>query len=102
MSPYDVVILDPVLPDMNGLEIAKRILAVNPYQRIILTSANIQEAISSAMKELRMPIQILSKALLRQLLVSAVEDSEIYDELKKFKIDYSRYIKYNEIHENVS
>jgi hypothetical protein len=87
---------------MNGLEIAKRILAVNPYQRIILTSGSIQEAISSAMKELRMPIQILSKALLSQLLVSAVEDTEIYDELKKFKIDYSRYIKYNEIHENVS
>ncbi|MGB8448337.1 MAG: response regulator [Nitrososphaeraceae archaeon] len=96
MSPYDVVILDQVLPDMNGLEIAKRILAVNPYQRIILTSGSIQEAISSAMKELRMPIQILSKALLSQLLV------EIYDELKKFKTDYSRYIKYNEIHENIS
>ena len=45
MSPYDVVILDQVLPDMNGLEIAKRILAVNPYQRIILTSGSIQEAI---------------------------------------------------------
>ena len=102
MSPYDVVILDQVLPDMNGLEIAKRILAVNPYQRIILTSGSIQEAISSAMKELRMPIQILSKALLSQLLVSAVEDTEIYDELKKFKTDYSRYIKYNEIHENIS
>jgi len=102
MSPYDVVILDQVLPDMNGLEIAKRILAVNPYQRIILTSGSIQEAISSGMKELRMPIQILSKALLSQLLVGAVEDSEIYDELMKFKTDYSRYIKYNEIHENVS
>ena len=101
MSPYDVVILDQVLPDMNGLEIAKRILAANPFPRIILTSGSIQEAISS-MKELRMPIQILSKALLSQLLVGAVEDTEIYDELKKFKIDYSRYIKYNEIHENVS
>ena len=54
------------------------------------------------MKELRMPIQILSKALLSQLLVSAVEDTEIYDELKKFKTDYSRYINYNEIHENIS
>ncbi|MGB8152706.1 MAG: hypothetical protein WCF97_02200, partial [Nitrososphaeraceae archaeon] len=73
-----------------------------PYQRIILTSGSIQEAISSAMKELRMPIQILSKALLSQLLVSAVEDSEIYDERMKFKTDYNRYIKYNEIHENVS
>jgi CheY-like chemotaxis protein len=101
MSPYDVVILDQVLPDMNGLEIAKRILAVNPYQRIILASGTIQEAISS-MKELRMPIQILSKALLSQLLVGAVEETEIYDELMKFKTDYSRYIKYNEIHGNVS
>ena len=101
MSPYDVVILDQVLPDMNGLEIAKRILAVNPYQRIILTSGSIQEAITPAMKELRMPIQILSKAMLRQLLISAVEDTEIYDELKKFKADYGKYIKYNEIHKNV-
>jgi CheY-like chemotaxis protein len=57
MSPYDVVILDQVLPDMNGLEIAKRILAVNPYQRIILTLGSIQEAISSAMKELRWSVQ---------------------------------------------
>jgi CheY-like chemotaxis protein len=102
MSSYDVVILDQVLPDINGLEIAKRILAVNPYQRIILTSGSIQEAITPAMKELRMPIQILSKAMLRQLLISAVEDTEIYDELKKFKADYSKYIKYNEIHENIS
>ena len=102
MSSYDVVILDQVLPDINGLEIAKRILAVNPYQRIILTSGSIQEAISSAMKELRVPIQILSKAMLRQLLISALEDTEIYDELKKFKADYSKYIKYNEIHENIS
>ena len=102
MSPYDVVILDQVLPDMNGLEIAKRILAANPYQRIILTSGRIQEAISSAMKELPMPVQILSKTMLNQLLVGAVEDTEIYDELKKFKTDYIRSRKYNEIHENVS
>lgn len=102
MCPYDVVILDQVLPDMNGLEIAKRILAANPYQRIILTSGSIQEAISSAMKELPMPVQILSKAMLNQLLVGAVEDTEIYDELKKFKTDYIRSRKYNEIRENVS
>jgi CheY-like chemotaxis protein len=101
VSSYDVVILDQVLPDINGLQIAKRILGVNPYQRIILTSGSIQEAIIPAMKELRMPIQILSKALLSQLLISAVEDTEIYDELKKFKADYGKYIKYNEIHKNV-
>jgi hypothetical protein len=54
------------------------------------------------MKQLPMPVQILSKAMLNQLLVGAVEDTEIYDELKKFKTDYIRSRKYNEIHENVS
>src|SRR6476660_3301723 len=66
VSPYDLVMLDQVMPDMNGLEIAKRILEANPYQRIILTSRSIN-----------MPIQILSKAMLNQLLVDAVEDTEI-------------------------
>ena len=90
MSPYDVVILDQILPDMNGLEIAKRILAANPNQRIILTSRSIKDVISSAMKELQIPVQILSKATLNQGLVGAIEDTEIYDELKKFKTDYCR------------
>ena len=102
VSPYDLVILDQVMPDMNGLEIAKRILEANPYQRIILTSRSIREAITSAMKELHMPIQILSKAMLNQLLVDAVEDTEIYNELKKFKTDYSRSRMSNKIHENLS
>ena len=101
VSPYDLVILDQVMPDMNGLEIAKRILEANPYQRIILTSRSIREAITSAMKELHMPIQILSKAM-NQLLVDAVEDTEIYNELKKFKTDYSRSRMSNKIHENLS
>ena len=90
MSPYDVVILDQILPDMNGLEITKRILAANPNQRIILTSRSVKDVISSAMKELQIPVQILSKATLNQGLVGAIEDTEIYDELKKFKIDYCR------------
>ena len=54
------------------------------------------------MKELHMPIQILSKAMLHQLLVDAVEDTEVYNELKKFKTDYSRSRMSNKIHENLS
>ncbi|MDP9197160.1 MAG: response regulator [Thermoproteota archaeon] len=91
--PFDLVILDYEMPEMNGLVVAKEILAANPHQRIIFTSAYIKEVISSAMKELEMPVQILSKSMSNQLLIGAVEDTEIYNELKKFKIDARRLKK---------
>ena len=35
VQPYDAVILDYKMPDRNGIEVAKEILAVNSHQRII-------------------------------------------------------------------
>jgi CheY-like chemotaxis protein len=40
---YDVVILDYALPDMNGMDIAKEILEINSHQRVIFSSAYVQE-----------------------------------------------------------
>ena len=42
-SPFDVLLLDYKLPDINGMEVAKEILAVNPHQRIIFVSAYVKE-----------------------------------------------------------
>jgi CheY-like chemotaxis protein len=36
IQPFDVVILDYDIPDINGFEVAKEILSVNPHQRVIL------------------------------------------------------------------
>jgi CheY-like chemotaxis protein len=38
IQPFDAVVLDYKIPQMNGLEVAKEILAVNPHKRIILAS----------------------------------------------------------------
>jgi CheY-like chemotaxis protein len=35
IQPYDSVILDYKMPKINGMEVGKEILAVNPRQRII-------------------------------------------------------------------
>ena len=43
VQPYDAVILDYKMPDRNGIEVAKEILAVNSHQRIIFVSAFVEE-----------------------------------------------------------
>jgi CheY-like chemotaxis protein len=47
-QPFEAVILDYRMPQMNGMEVAKEILAVNPHQRIIFASAYIQETVKDS------------------------------------------------------
>lgn len=86
IQPYDAVILD-----RNGLEIGKEILAINSHQRIIFVSGYVKDALSRTINELNMPVEILQKPVSNQILIDIVEETEIYDELKKFKIDVSAF-----------
>ena len=47
-SPYDSVVLDYKLPDIDGLQVAKEILTLNLQQRIIIVSAYASEILSQA------------------------------------------------------
>ncbi len=40
--PFDIVLLDYSMPQINGLEVAKEILSINPHQRIIFVSAYVK------------------------------------------------------------
>jgi two-component SAPR family response regulator len=82
---FDAVILDYNLPDRNGLEVGKEIVVINSNQRIINVSGYVKDALSRTMNELNMPVET------NQILIDIVEETEIYDELKKFKIDVSAF-----------
>jgi hypothetical protein len=69
------------------LEVGKEILAINSHQRIIFVSGYVRDALSRAINELNMPIEILQKPVSNQIIIDIVQETEIYDELKKFKID---------------
>jgi CheY-like chemotaxis protein len=86
VQPFEVVVLDYEIPKMNGIEIAKEILTVNPHQRVILTTDD-DKAISKGPRQLKQKVEILKKPFSEQLLVENAEDAFIYSALQELNID---------------
>lgn len=82
-QPFDVLILDYKMADMDGLEIAKEVLAVNPHQRIIFASAYVKQTLLDSVKQLNQPVELLQKPFAEEQLIYVVEKKEIYFELQR-------------------
>ncbi len=80
--PFDVVVLDYKMPKVNGLQVAKKILKIQPNQRIIFASAHVEETLKDSVKQLRKVIELLQKPFEPDVLVETIEDQEAYDGLK--------------------
>jgi CheY-like chemotaxis protein len=85
--PFDVVLLDYKMPQINGLEVAKEILAVNSHQRIIFASAYVKEILESSIKQLKQLVELIQKPFTIMKLIDTIEDKEVYAELQKFNVD---------------
>jgi CheY-like chemotaxis protein len=86
VQPYDAVILDYKMPDRNGIEVAKEILAVNSHQRIIFVSAFVEEWFDS-IKELKGPVQFLQKPVSNKKLIDTIEQRAVFEQLERLNID---------------
>src|SRR5688500_4572077 len=86
IQPFDAVVLDYDIPKMNGIEVTKEILTVNPHQRVILTS-NDDKATSKSLGQLKQKVEILKEPFSEQMLIEKVEDVHIYSALKELNID---------------
>ena len=87
---YDVVILDYKMPGMNGMDVAKKILAVNPHQRIIFASAYVKATLQESIKQLNQVVELMQKPFSLSQLVDTVEDKDAYEQLKNLNVDVSR------------
>jgi CheY-like chemotaxis protein len=87
VQPFDAVILDYKMPKINGMEVAKEILAINPHQRIIFASAYVKETLIDSIQQLNQIVELMQKPFGPNALIDTVEDKEIYDELKQFNVN---------------
>lgn len=89
VQPYEAVILDYRMPGMNGLQVAKEILAVNPRQRVIFASAFVKDTLINSVKELKKVVELLQKPFSTDVLLDTINDKEVYEQLKHYRIDTS-------------
>src|ERR687887_427821 len=92
VQPFDAVILDYKMPRINGMEVAKEILAVNPHQRIVFASAYVKETLEESIKHLKQVVELMQKPFGPDALIDTVEDKEIYSELRKLNVN-TDYVK---------
>jgi CheY-like chemotaxis protein len=86
VQPFDAVVLDYKMPEINGMEVAKEILAINPHQRIIVASAYVKETLIDSIQQLNQIVEPLQKPFSRDTLIDTIEDKEIYSQLQKFNV----------------
>jgi len=80
------------MPRMDGLEAAKKILQINPQQRIIFASGFVDETVEQSVMSLRRIIEVMRKPFSLNDLIDTVEDAQVYEGLKTLMINL-RYLK---------
>jgi CheY-like chemotaxis protein len=87
IQPFDAVVLDYKMPKINGIEVAKEIQVINPYQRIIFASAYVKDTLIHTVEQLNQSVELIQKPFGEDVLVDTIEDKEIYSELQKLNVN---------------
>ncbi len=82
-QPFDVVVLDYRMPEMDGLAAAKEILKINRKQRLIFASAYANETLRDSVKHLDQVLEIIQKPFEPKVLVDLVQDVSTTRELEE-------------------
>lgn len=93
--PFDLVILDYRMPELDGLEAAKKILELCPSQRIIFASAYVVETLKEATRDLHQIVEMIQKPFGLDQLVEAVEDLEVYRQLASLNVGVKELKEHN-------
>lgn len=74
-NPFNIVLLDFVMPKKNGVRVAKEILELRPHQKIIFVSAFGNGILDDAAVFLKDDVEIIQKPFSLEFLVNKIENS---------------------------
>src|SRR2546428_9376395 len=81
----DAIVLDYSLPIVNGLQVAKRILSMNPKERIVFASGYVVETLTKSVSELGRIVELVQKPFEMDGFIDLLEDVAGIKEVKKIK-----------------
>jgi CheY-like chemotaxis protein len=73
-EPFNVVLLDFIMPKKNGVRVAKDILELRPHQKIIFVSAFGNGVLDDATTILKDSVEIIQKPFSLEFLVKKLEN----------------------------
>ena len=82
-SPYDLVILDHKMPRMEGTEVAKEIIDLNPKQRILFVTGYVKDMMKGV-RSIGEKIELLQKPFPTLAMIRQVEGLKRFRWMQKF------------------
>ncbi|MHA7733854.1 response regulator [Nitrosopumilus sp. S6] len=79
---FDIIILDQKMPNMTGVEAAKEILKINPQQRIIFASGNLEKSLRQSISELGKLVEVIEKPFLVEELEKMIKETSVLEKLE--------------------
>jgi CheY-like chemotaxis protein len=89
-SPFHAIVLDYKMPKMNGLDVAKEILSINPHERIIFASAHVVDTLSQSISELGRVVELIQKPFEMDAFIDLLEDLNVTRGLEELNVDLKR------------
>ena len=91
-DPFDAVVLDYKMPKLNGIQVAKEIVRLNPEQRVLLATAVLKETLADCIKDIRRIVEMIQKPFEPESLIQIVEDKSILAKLQKLNASMNEAI----------
>ena len=87
---FDAIVLDYSLPTINGMQVAKSILSINPKERIVFASGYVVDTLTKSVSELGRIVELVQKPFEMEGFVDLLEDVAVTRELEDLNVDVKR------------